>query len=89
VNIDNCQIYDNKVFVMWNWTWLDESLSDGEDSSDENVAELSDEHNDEHDDDDTDNSIPAITHSVVFKCMGSTKEHEYEEATCLAKKKVN
>ena len=96
VNIDNCDIYNDKVFVMWKWTWLDECSSDGEEDvaklSDEDAAELSDEDaaelSDEHDQD-TNNAIPAITHSVIFKCMGSTKEHEYEEALALAKRKMN
>ena len=32
--------------------------------------------------------IPAITHSVVFKCIGSTKESSYQDALVLAKSKM-
>jgi len=57
--------------------------SDDENSSNfssEDVAEIPDE-------DDTSNAIPAITHSVILECMGSTKEREYKETLALAKRK--
>ena len=66
---------------MWNWTWLDEDLCDDKESlnfSDEDVAKESNE----EDDDDTSNTdaIPAITHSIIFKCMGSTKKRKYGDS---------
>ena len=32
--------------------------------------------------------IPAITHSVTFKCIGSTKEARYQEVLALANQKI-
>ena len=39
------------------------------------------------DDDDNASTIPAITHSVVFKCIGNAKEMQYQEVLALANKK--
>ena len=38
---------------------------------------------DEERDDDTEIQ-PEITHSIVFKCIGCTKEHRYQEILCRA-----
>ena len=32
--------------------------------------------------------IPAITHSLTFKCIGSTKEARYQEVLALANLKI-
>ena len=78
---------------MWNWTWLDEVPS----SDDRSVClDNSEDFRDSDDaiesfDDDTTEvcAIPAITHSVIFKCIGNLKEHRYQELLALAKKKIN
>ena len=73
---------------MWNWTWVDETSSDEESNGNDSVAERSpDESN--SDDDDADSSIPSITHSVIFKCIGNLKEARYQEVLALANKKRN
>ena len=49
---------------------LDETLSDNEEESFSDVAEESIEESDEHDKDTSStDAIPAITHSVIFKCL--------------------
>ena len=35
-----------------------------------------------------DDDIPAITHSVVFKCIGCTKELRYQKLLALASQKI-
>lgn len=78
----------DNVFVMWNWTWVDEISSDEESNGNDSVAERSpDESN--SDDDDADSSIPSITHSVIFNCIGNLKEARYQEVLALANKKRN
>ena len=84
-------VESNKVFVIWNWTWLvavDIESSESED----NVSESDGGHSvmentDDNEDDPDDDSIPAITHAVVFKCIGCNKEKRYQELLALAKKK--
>ena len=36
-----------------------------------------------------DDSIPAITHSVIFKCMGVTKEKRYQDIPKYAKQQLD
>lgn len=45
------------------------------------------ENTDDSEDDPDDDSISAITHSVVFKCIGCNKENRYQELLALAKRK--
>ena len=60
---------------MWNWTWLDESLCDDEESSnfsDEDIAEESNK--EDNDDGDTSNTdaLPhhtLITHTPQYTCI--------------------
>ena len=74
---------------------MDDPASDGEhDDSDNEEEEVnavdvalsgSDDSSNEEEEDD----IPAITHSVVFKCIGCTKELRYQELLALASQKIN
>ena len=96
MNIENCDLYDgDQAFVMWNWSWLDESMSDEENSNEESSNSFNDdgEESDDHDEDtsayDEDiDAIPAITHSVVFKCIDTLKQYEYQETLALVKRKM-
>ena len=81
------------AFVMWKWTWLDPAdctspyISDSEgDASPRNDVDLtSDEIGS---DEPITDEVPTITHSVVFKCIGSHKEHLYQELLSLPNKKI-
>ena len=71
---------------MWNWTWLaaeDIESSDSEEchSESDSIQSAMDNSEDESD------GIPAITHSVVFKCIGCHKEKRYQELLALAQRK--
>ena len=79
---------------MWNWQWQDDSdeqddvvSGDEPEPEPENVGPSDTEEtgNEEEENDD----IPAITHSVVFKCIGCTKELHYQELLALANQKMN
>ena len=82
------------AFVMWNWTSVDPadcilpcaSDSDGNASPLNDIDLTSDETG--SDEPIMDEEVPTITHSVVFKCIGSHKEHRYQELLTLANKKV-
>ena len=78
------------MFVMWNWQWLEDSDSeqDGVVSGDEpgDAAPSNSEESGNNEEAEDDN-IPAITHTVVFKCIGCTKELRYQELLVLANQK--
>jgi len=83
VNTDGFE--GNQVFVMWEWEWLKEADNDSEsdqredqnDTDSEVAASLDDNETDGNDIDEEE--IPAITHSVTFKCIGSFNELRYQE----------
>ena len=70
---------------MWNWEWVEDADigSDSEASSrDEPEPPAVDTEKEEEEAED--HGVPAITHSVVFKCIGATKEMRYHELLALA-----
>lgn len=89
MDVDSYQLYKNDyAFVLWNWVWVDE-LSSDEDSDDDVESHKQDEEFSPDDEpSEPDDSLPEITHSVIFKCMGTTKESRYQELLELAKKKM-
>lgn len=87
----------DSVFVVWKWAWLEDAGA-----SDTNVD--SDHDNSGHDnclnpssDDplnpDNDNEVevipPIVNHSIVFKCIGSLKEHHYQEILAQVAQKMD
>ena len=71
-----------EVFILWKWTWFEFPESDNE--SNENSPNFSFDCTSEESMSDED--IPAITHSVVFKSIGCHKEQRY---LALAKRKLS
>lgn len=87
----------NHVFVIWRWTWKEQSDTSGSDSEKSSAGEDSHQRDapavntsssnpDSSDSDD--DAIPPITHSVVFKCIGSLKELRYQEILPVVAKKI-
>ena len=90
VDTNGYQFFEgDHVFVIWEWEWL-EDHSDPESNHSEDDQETDDAtDNTDNDEEEEDNDeIPAITHSVTFKCIGSTKEARYQEVLALAKQKI-
>ena len=94
VDTDNYQFFEgDQVFVIRDWEWL-EDYGDSESNQSEDDQEIdefdastnSTINNDEHETDE--DEIPAITHSVSFKCIGSTKEPRYQEVLASANQKI-
>jgi len=84
-------IKGNQVFITWKWTWLesvDIPCSDTEDNLSVSDNGQPDVESPDSSDDESDDSIPTITHSVIFKCIGCNKEQRYQELLALAKRKI-
>ena len=88
INIDGFRLISRCILVIWKWEWMSNCQLPEQDSdvvshtSITVIPETSDE--EDKDDDIEDNHESAlnlsqlqssITHSVVFKCIGCTKEH--------------
>lgn len=72
VKVNVLSFCKNKVLIIWNWIWQEENQQSMTSSSEfeANVQEVSDENSDL-------NTVAVsgdIKHSVVFKCIGATKE---------------
>lgn len=83
------------MFVLWSWNWVEEDSStetlDDLPASDSPLPSSSpspspthDSSTSSHSDDD---SVPAITHAVIFKCIGAHKEKRYQEILAIASRK--
>lgn len=76
---------DGKVFVIWKWEWEEPEQNEREENSSiTNVAEDCDINECE----DNECASTSITHSVVFKCMGSTKCVRSQEVLAEAAHKL-
>lgn len=85
----NYQFFEGtQVFVIWNWEWLEDIdiVSDGEVSNGNDLEPSTIDTDD--DEEEADHGVPAITHSVVFKCIGATKEMRYQELLALASRRM-
>ena len=84
-------IKGNQVFITWKWTWLESAdipCSDTEDNLSVSDNGQPDIESPDNSDNESDDSIPATTHSVIFKCIGCNKELRYQELLALAKRKM-
>jgi len=76
----------DKVFVLWNWIWVDDS------SATPSISTCSSPCNSPSpppsDSSSEDDLIPAITHTVIFKCIGVTKEKRYQDILKYANKRL-
>ena len=86
ISMDINFMMEKKCLSHGNWIWLDG------DSSDDYTNTSDVEENDKLDGCDDDDltagiSVPAIIHSVIFKCIGILKEDFYQEVLALANKR--
>ena len=61
------------MFVLWNWTWLEDLRSSTPESICNRESNLLSPEFDTTSDGDQEPNIPEITHTVVFKCIGAHK----------------
>ena len=85
-DISKYQLYGgDTVFVLWNWFWVENSSA--------TLSVTSSPHRSPTPNDGSSSSssdeIPTITHTVVFKCIGVTKEKKYQDTLKYAKKRLD
>lgn len=85
VNISKYKLHCQQVFVIWKWTWKQEESECERDDDPIGVdTDTSSEESEVHSSEDE----LQITHSVVFKCIGCTKEGRYQHILSMASKKI-
>lgn len=90
IDISAYNFFDGKLFVVWQWTWLEEEEQSDEPQSKSDIDSSKTLPGDSSPESssDSEDEVPAITHSVVFKCIGAHKEFHYQELLALAAKKI-
>ena len=94
VDIDHLELFDGDVFVVWRWYWVESSdLDDDHSAEDNGDPQDSDNQQDNGSDNepagsetDTESGSTAITHSVVFKCVGASRDMNSQVALSFASK---
>ena len=79
------------VFVIWKWTWvdLDECLTDSETKASLCSSDVNSSDDFQSDEPTLDEEVPAITHTVIFKCIGAHQEKRYQDTLAIVKGKIN
>lgn len=88
--LENKTLYEERVFVMWKWSWMDVSELDakGSDKESDKVEEA--DNPDSGNEDELDKSIASslVSHSVTFKCMGANKVVRSQEVLTESAQKL-
>ena len=93
ISVNGMVLTPRGVFVVWEYDWLvpgesDEEMdTDGESLVNRDVGAPEDSSVTEPggESDESDDTIPAVTHTVTFKCIGVMREHKYQEVLRRAK----
>ena len=85
---DNKKLSEGLVFVIWKWKW--ESGDEQEQSSDNEDVDDPYPPSDEEDHQDVDDKFESslVTHSVIFKCVGTNKCQRSQEILAEAARKL-
>jgi len=82
----DCSEDDDDCVVASSPDEHDEDTCDEDKCDEDKCDEDAHDESESHDSSDKED-IPNITHSVIFKCIGATKEHRYQQLLDLAKQK--
>lgn len=78
VGVDNLSLKDDEVLIVWKWSWEQDNEEAAEATSAEEATTPPSEEEDNSESVSSD--METEIHSLVFKCIGSTKEMCYQEA---------
>lgn len=96
IDVSGLKLIEDRVFIIWKWDWRDGGgfiFSDDDDSSTSitvipetppNSADSDVEDGEQRLDLALPSHASCLTHTVTFKCIGCTKEFQYQEALCRA-----
>ena len=90
MEIDDYKFVEDVAFVIWKWKWLDECDDDrSETESRTSIEVIPETPSPIGSDDECDEAAlvgavaidvtPQVTHTITFKCIGSTKEDKYKK----------
>ena len=88
IDTDGFVFLENVAFIIWKWDWIDDNFKGGIESSTMSDIQVIPETPPQIDSDDesklADGAMALdlcsqMTHTVTFKCIGTTKETQYQE----------
>ncbi len=93
IDVSDLTLVQDCAFMIWHWEWRDGENSDSDEESTTDITIIPETPPPPSDDSDRDDdesladaaaslaitSTPMVTHTVTFKCIGSTKEFKYQE----------
>ena len=101
MDLTSAKLLSDKLFVVWNWEWIEPGDDDSTDeSSSPELPEVADEadssegesHNTSTpanaEDDETPALEPVQKHTVAFKCIGASRDPGCQEVLALAAKRM-
>lgn len=83
VDVAGLVFLEDVAFIIWDWEWIHEDFDSASDTEPAMSIESTPD-NESEDDEDSDAVVPVncsvnvMTHTLTFKCMGSTKEQRYQ-----------
>ncbi len=94
VDLDGTNLMSNNVFVIWNWIWLEPENDEDEDATTRSVeSDIESNVNKDVIDDKEREELGetesrSITHSVVFKCIGASRDPNCQEVLAWASHQI-
>ena len=85
IDTDGFVFVEDVAFIIWKWDWIDEDFESGTESSTSSIQVIPEtplQSDSDHDDDEillASAICTQVTHTVTFKCIGTTKEIQYQE----------
>ena len=89
IDTDGFVFVEDVAFIIWKWDWIDEDFESGTESSTSSIQVIPEtplQSDSDHDDDEillasamALDICTQVTHTVTFKCIGTTKEMQYQE----------
>ena len=87
VKVNALSFCKNEVLIIWNWIWQDQMQENEQSRTSSSESEANVQEFDENSDLDNIEVSGDISHSVVFKCIGATKETRIQGVLASASQK--
>ena len=93
ISLKDKKLYLDKVFILWKWEWEEKHFTEADGSSSSCSGHITDESEGSDgskkvEDNETEQHVDDIKHSVVFKCVGVTKNAHSQKLLAEISKKL-
>lgn len=82
-------LYGGDIFVVWKWEWRDDYSAEDVQVEEEDIGENGRDNSSDDADHGTSEIDTIVEHSVVFKCIGASRDLISQEILSMASRKLN